>query len=113
MTDSRVHRVPVKASIHLTIDMSDESTEELIVPELDLTRLGAGLTSRIIKDLLQEGLVVQSTSHDLAREKVPGLVLAIRGALVRQPDGSLFTQRRTDAGSSITGVHGSVPEEGP
>lgn len=84
---------PVKIKFHMTVEMSDGKVDELIVPELDMTILGAGLTCRLLDDLRTEGIVSQTKPTG---PKVPGLVLALRGALVEQPDGELYTQRRTE-----------------
>lgn len=95
---------PVKVRLHMTATMDDGSTEELIVPELDMTGLGSGLTSRLIKDLRVEGVAVPVATPP--GPEVPGLVFAIRGALVEQPDGELYTQRRTDPIADVTDVAG-------
>jgi hypothetical protein len=102
---------PIKVKLHVTMEMSDGSIEELIVPELDMTRLGSGLTTRLIKDLRAEGVVVEAKQP--VGETVPGMVFAVRGALVEQADGELYTQRRTEDGAPVTVVAGPDGPRGP
>lgn len=81
---------PVKVRLHMVAEMSDGTLQELEVPEIDMTRLGSGLTSRLLDDLRTEGIVTQ---HKPVGPKVPGIVFAIRGALIEQADGALYVQR--------------------
>lgn len=82
----------VTAHVNIRLDMSDGAVEELIC-DLDLRQMGAGFTARLLEDLHAEGLVVRASSRPAA-PKQDGMVIAVRGALIRQPDDTLFTQKR-------------------
>lgn len=93
---------PVKVRLHMVAEMSDGTTEELEVPQIDMLRLGSGMTCRLIDDLRTEGVV--TISGRLDGPKVPGIVFAVRGALIEQPDGALYTQNVTTPGTSLRDV---------
>lgn len=101
---------PVNVRLHMMVEMSDGTTEELEVPQIDMLRLGSGLTCRLINDLRTEGVVVPSSRLD--GPKVSGIVLAVRGALVKQSDGSLYTQKKHVPGADLSAVAESEGSEG-